>query len=716
MTQQEEIPAITTQDDDIIQPTAFQPATAESEKTRSRLNPVNAAIGTLLVLALMVMAYLFSAKSLYIRLHDQPPQGQIVPLAFGVDFSGNNVSVDGLLTLTIGDHFLLLPGQRQLSVTVAGYKPLNTTIEVNTEDTQYLDFTLARLPGALTINSNTPGQVLINGKAVGDSDQKIEPIDAGVHELTLEADRYQTVQQQIVIEGRRQHQQLSIELQPNWATITLTSNPEGATLTVGGKAVGTTPMSTELLAGKHELEVGMNGFKSWRQNLRVEALQDQDLPLITLKPLDARLNVTSSPSGASVTVDGTYRGQTPLLLALAPGKNASLTLFKDGYQPHHRTLSMQNDSQRSLSVKLQPTLGDIRIQAQPAQALLYVDDRLMGRANQSLTLPARQHKIRISHEGYADHETTILPRPDLAQTLTIALLTLDQQRWIDTPKQITSKAGQSLKLFRPNDTFTMGASRRQQGRRANESQRTVKLDRAFYLSTQLVTNEQYRRFDRFHSSGHVKGNSLNGEKYPVVGISWQQAAAYCNWLSEQEKLTPYYIVEDGVITGFDINSTGYRLPTEAEWAWAARLKNGAMQKYAWGTQLPPDEGSGNFGDRRAAALLGAILTNYDDGYPVTSPIGKFAANHRDLYDLSGNAAEWIGDYYGIKTGLSLKAELNPTGPEQGDFHVIRGSSWAHATMTDLRLSFRDYGSDGRNDVSFRVARYVRENQSEEPAP
>ena len=131
-----------------------------------------------------------------------------------------------------------------------------------------------------------------------------------------------------------------------------------------------------------------------------------------------------------------------------------------------------------------------------------------------------------------------------------------------------------------------------------------------------------------------------------------------------------------------------------------------MLKYAWGDQLPPPAGFGNFGDRSAAALLGNILLDYDDGFAVTAPSGRFAANHRQLYDINGNAAEWIHDYYGITTGLSLKPDINPLGPGKGDFHVIRGSSWAHGTMTDLRLSFRDYGTDGRYDVGFRIARNV----------
>ena len=69
-------------------------------------------------------------------------------------------------------------------------------------------------------------------------------------------------------------------------------------------------------------------------------------------------------------------------------------------------------------------------------------------------------------------------------------------------------------------------------------------------------------------------------------------------------------------------------------------------------------------------------------------------------------AEWVNDYYGIEFNLSMTADKDPSGPEKGEFRVIRGASWRHSSITELRLSFRDYGIDPRDDVGFRIARYV----------
>lgn len=699
MTQPEEITAINNHpdnnlhvpDDEIIQPLDFQPAQPQQQKSGWQPSGLSVALGVAALAACLILAYLFAAKSLYIRTNTDNPA----------------IEVDGVLTFAVGDRFLLLKGEHAIIITAEGYYPHEESLRINSDENQHHSVKLKPLPGHLTVTSNAPAQILIDGEVAGKTGERIPDIPAGDHILAVQTERYQPLEQTITIEGRNQEQSLTLDLQPNWANVEISSTPAGATVTADGEELGETPMTAELLTGKHNLVVKLEGYKAWEQNLRVKAQQDRAIPEIQLVKADGLVNVASSPAGASITVDGQFRGKTPSEVALKPGKTYNFTLFKDGYQPQHRQVEVVSGKEASVNVNLSADLGKITISATPSDALLYVDGRLMGRANQSISLPARRHNIRISKEGYADHNETVLPRSELDQNLSVKLLTVEQQQWKNIKPQIKTAANQTLLLFKPNDTFTMGASRREQGRRANEAQRQIKLDRAFYLSDNLVTNAEFRRFEKFHSSGHVKGNSLNGEQQPIVNITWQKAALYCNWLSEQDKLPPFYQVSGGVVSGFNANSTGYRLPTEAEWSWAARLNQDNMMKYPWGDTLPPAAGSGNFGDRNAAPLLGSILTSYDDGYPVTSPVGKFAPNHRKLYDFSGNAAEWINDFYGITTGLSMKAEINPLGPDTGDYHVIRGSSWAHATMTDLRLSFRDYGTEARNDVSFRVARFAQ---------
>lgn len=74
--------------------------------------------------------------------------------------------------------------------------------------------------------------------------------------------------------------------------------------------------------------------------------------------------------------------------------------------------------------------------------------------------------------------------------------------------------------------------------------------------------------------------------------------------------------------------------------------------------------------------------------------------------MTGNVAEWVNDYYGAAGSIGGTEEIDPLGPEAGQFHTIRGSSWAHGSVTELRLSFRDFGAEPRDDLGFRIARYL----------
>ena len=152
-------------------------------------------------------------------------------------------------------------------------------------------------------------------------------------------------------------------------------------------------------------------------------------------------------------------------------------------------------------------------------------------------------------------------------------------------------------------------------------------------------------------------------------------------------------------------SLGYRLPSEAEWAWAARHVEGedALLHFPWGEKLPPRNRQGNYADRSAQHLVGRIIFGYNDNHIVAAPVGTFDPNSKGIYDLGGNVSEWTHDFYHIPDPNST---IDPLGPSDGEYHVIRGSSWKHGTITELRLSFRDYGSEGRDDVGFRLARYA----------
>ena len=156
---------------------------------------------------------------------------------------------------------------------------------------------------------------------------------------------------------------------------------------------------------------------------------------------------------------------------------------------------------------------------------------------------------------------------------------------------------------------------------------------------------------------------------------------------------------------YNPNSLGYRLPTEAEWSWTARTTASAdeLLLFPWGDSLPPPNYHGNYADQAAQHIIGRIIFNYNDNHTVSSPTGTFDSNYHGLNDIGGNVAEWVHNFYVVP---AVNETVENLGPETGEYHVIRGASWMHGTITDLRLSFRDYGTDGRRDVGFRIARFA----------
>jgi formylglycine-generating enzyme required for sulfatase activity len=323
-------------------------------------------------------------------------------------------------------------------------------------------------------------------------------------------------------------------------------------------------------------------------------------------------------------------------------------------------------------------------------------------------------KMRVHHEGTIDE---------------YFLSEIDSLTFYDDP---TSEPGMVLI---PAGTFIMGDGMAECG----VSEREVTITQDFFLSRHEVTNQQYMEAVQWaYDHGHVNATiisvtdnldgstetllSLDEEEseiqfdgagtfylrespspfaqaaypggydpsdHPVKCVTWYGAARYCDWLSMQSGLPrAYEHGGDWLCNGGDpYNAEGYRLPTDAEWEYAAQWDD--ERTYPWGND-PPDCDKANLSDT---------------GYPCvgwTTPVGSYpdAPEALGLSDMIGNLWEWVNDWF--ECDLETEPEEDPPGPSSGDGHVIRGGDW-ETDITDVSIPLRTQGPDLALRVSFHNA-------------
>ena len=255
-------------------------------------------------------------------------------------------------------------------------------------------------------------------------------------------------------------------------------------------------------------------------------------------------------------------------------------------------------------------------------------------------------------------------------------------------------------------TFTMGAIREQIPEALEDEEPTHKVTlSSFMIGKYEVTQELWE--------GVMGSNPsiFKGSKQPVQLVKWYEVIEFCNILSERQGLTPAYTINknekdpsnnsqyDEVkwMVTCDFNANGYRLPTEAEWEYAAR---GGIKSFGYVGVEIKYSGSNSLDE---VGWYGAEnKTGNRESTDKTSEVGKKQPNELGLYDMSGNVWEWCWDWYGEYTSSS---QTDPKGPNSGSFRVMRGGSWLN-DAENCRVAFRDSHppSYRKSDIGFRLVR------------
>ncbi len=500
--------------------------------------------------------------------------------------------------------------------------------------------------------------------------------------------------------------------------VTIITTPDNASLSIDGKNVDNLKKSHKLTEGQHTILVEMQGYETMQQNIDVNS----DNAYFTFKLSEianAALMIETIPAVADVYLDGVKLGQSPISAFYPPGTYA-VKIIKEGYVSiENQSLTVTPPETRKTftldenvglitintfetakvyingqeypdtkNIKLFPQLLNIRVSMPKAEDIekqlvlkrndnlnidLYPDAatatlqiavtpfdaqiELSGDAGENYSatgmkifndIPIGQYTIKVIAEGYG------------SQTRTISLTA--NQLATQNIKLEAGPSGDIEMALVKGGTFQMGSNGGEDDEKPIHS---VSLS-DFYIGRYEVTQKQWKEI-----MGNIPSRFSGCGDCPVEQVSWNDVQEFLKKLNQK--------------TGMN-----YRLPTEAEWEYAARGGNkGRNYKYSGGNNIDD------------------VAWHYGNSGSQTHPVGQKNANELGIYDMSGNVWEWCGDWYGGSRYYKKSPGNNPQGPSSGAGRVCRGGGWYDGAV-NCRVAYRNrwFPGDGINGLGFRLARSV----------
>ncbi len=427
--------------------------------------------------------------------------------------------------------------------------------------------------------------------------------------------------------------------------------------------------------------------------------------VIIIDAKDPGITVAIKGQKAFITAEGTKK------IVVEPG-DQEIKVSYEGLETVTREFSLKKGDSKILIVKVGDKGLLAYLQNEQAPDKAKTDVAQKGAAGAS----AENRPPKLAMIG-----ATKGPRPaSLAAPFESAAAQSARQKWADylqEAAEITNALGMKFVLIPPGE-FLMGTPADRFGSAQEKPQHRVRITRPYYLDTHEVTRGEFSQFvaatgykteaerdggraATFNAKGDLHEDQNAGWKnpgfeqtdaHPVVIVSWNDATAFCRWLSEKEGAT-------------------YRLPTEAEWEYACRA--GTTTAYTTGSHVSDvfKAGNGLGQEFRDHFHQKSDDQRPNDGFVFTAPVGSFPPNSFGLFDMHGNAWEWCQDWFG--GSYSPETAVDPTGPETGTKRVARGGGF------DCGLSARSATRDSNvptmraANLGFRVARATRKIEIKE---
>ena len=580
-----------------------------------------------------------AAARLFSNLAGWPDEGAAPPRT-GVTFGGGTVK-QGVAALDKGE----------------------TIVNETTDDTGFL------------VVTSTPNKatLFLNGKEIGTTPKQLEQM-VGRYVVTAELGKFYHPARQVV-SLTTAGAEVALTLTPAFGSLKVTSQPSGAELWLDGEKVGVTPYEdARKPSGNYEVRVVHAHHLSHRGTIMVSDGMPT-LERVTLEPNYGALDVSSEPPGAAITLNGQATQKiTPTRFdKLEPGVY-TVGLSLTGYGDWTDRATVVKLGRTKLAPSLQAKLGLLSVMSayedgEMCRGEVYVDGEAKGKTPVKLELTATSHELRV-----------VCERGEKSETVTV---THNEKSTLDWRIPTGPETGIDWVKI-PGGTFQMGSKES-----SNEQPVHRVRVKAFELARTEVTNGQYLACVKaggctsphwddgscyvYVGSVWRKGklsDSFRGDNQPVVCVDWSQAVAFSRW-------------------------AGGRLPTEAEWEYAAR-SGGRDQRYPWGNEKASC--------RRAIMNDGGLGCGKKQTWPVCSKASGNSAH--GLCDLAGNVWEWVedwyhGDYKGAPSDAS--AWTSPAGSNR----VVRGGGCRNVAGNCRAADRgRDFPGNRFDSLGFRPARSI----------
>ena len=451
----------------------------------------------------------------------------------------------------------------------------------------------------------------------------------------------------------------------------MTVNPANASVTIDNVHE---PLNSEgslkkyLTNGQHRYSIdGGNAYSpvSGMIDMKGERIS---LP-ITLQSVKASLTVKTATLGSQIYINEDYKGTDSWQGELTPGTYL-VEARKDGYRTSSRTVTLSKQQTESVTLPaLQQIFGSLLVDYEPVDADIYLDNRLLGKTpNVFSNIAVGKHSVKINKSGYTDYVGSVTIQANQQASISGSLrqsnntsssLSSDNNSSASGSVVPIKVKGVTFNMIKvEGGTFTMGATPEMTDPEDDEKPTHQVTLSPYYIGETEVTQGLWKA---------VMGNNpsfFKGDNLPVERVSWDDCQVF---IAKLNRLT----------------GKKFRLPTEAEWEYAARGGNKSSH-----TQY---SGSSSLDD------VAWYLNNSGN---KTHPVKTMEANELGIYDMSGNVWEWCQDWKG---SYSSGVQNNPTGPESGSRRVSRGGSWFNFTR-HCRSSYRIYNTPGNriDTLGFRL--------------